>query len=82
MSAPHPPTSGVGATRQQAEPAWNPGGKNLSYINKTGRGKFGFIGVLLRISSASEIDCSGHADYQFRARDVADIPNEVEEGVN
>ena len=47
MSTPHPPTSGVGATAEQIEPAWNPGGKNLSYINKTGRRKLGVIGVLL-----------------------------------
>lgn len=49
MSTPHPPTSSSG-TVEQTEPAWNPGGRNLSYINKTGRRKFGVIGVLLSLS--------------------------------
>ena len=49
MSSPHPPTSATGAV-EQIEPAWNPGGKSLSYINKTGRRKFGVIGVLLSFS--------------------------------
>jgi SURF1 family len=49
MSKPHPPTSGVSSTVEHAEPAWNPGGKNLSYINKTGRKKLGVIGVILSL---------------------------------
>jgi SURF1 family len=46
MSSPHPPSSQPGPT-EQLEPAWNPGGRHLSYINKTGRRKIGVIGFLL-----------------------------------
>jgi len=51
MSSPHPPT-GPTSSSPQAEPAWNPGGASLSYINKTGGRKFGFMGFLLRTSPA------------------------------
>jgi SURF1 family len=48
MSTPHPPSSPVGSV-EQSEPAWNPGGRNLSYINKAGRRRIGLIGFLLSI---------------------------------
>jgi hypothetical protein len=53
MSSSRPPSSSTGPN-EPLEPAWNPGGKNLSYINKTGRKKLGVIGILLSPDSSSE----------------------------
>lgn len=47
MSSPHPPTSQGAGPTGQLEPAWNPGGRNRSYINKAGVRKLGVIGILL-----------------------------------
>ena len=50
MSSPHPPSSPNAGPSESVEPAWNPGGRNLSYINRTGRRKLGVVGVLLSSS--------------------------------
>ena len=55
MSAPHPPSSPNAGPSEPVEPPWNPGGRNLSYINRTGRRKLGVVGVLL---SKSPRPCS------------------------
>src|SRR5204863_6516494 len=47
MSTPHAPSSPNPGPAEPLEPAWNPGGRNLSYINKAGRRKIGVIGFLL-----------------------------------
>ena len=48
MTSPHPPSAPASGPVEQIEPAWNPGGRGLSYINRAGRRKLGVIGVLLR----------------------------------
>ena len=47
MSSPHPPSFQGSGPAEQAEPAWNPGGRNRSYINRAGARRIGVIGFLL-----------------------------------
>ena len=84
MSTPHPPSSPTAGPSEQLEPAWNPGGRNLSYINKTGRRKFGVIGILLGpVPNLVWTDLrSSYANYEFRFRDMANLSITMEEGID
>lgn len=81
-SSPHPPAAPTSSV-EQVEPAWNPGGRNLSYINKTGGKKLGVIGILLCTLSSNlpqwrSHGYSGYANYSSRIGDVASVQIEME----
>jgi len=88
MTSPHPPSAPASGPAEQIEPAWNPGGRSLSYINRAGSRKLGVIGVLLRtlhfftndLTDANATSCN--ANHGVLSRNLAGLSTEVEGGTH